>query len=69
MSDLPTYDEMMNAPADPVIPFGKHSGKCASQIEVEYLDWLIGQDWLHDNLRDEIEAHLQSRQEWRAMNQ
>lgn len=52
---------------DPIIPFGKHEGKYASQIDVEYLDWLIGQDWLRSELENEIHAHLKTRVEWKRM--
>ena len=56
-------------PSDPVMPFGEHEGERLSQIDVEYLDWLIGQDkWLHPDLRKEIEDHLETRPEWRSMD-
>ena len=54
---------------DPIIPFGKHKGELCSDIPVDYLDWLIGQDWLKPQLKAEIEAHLESRTEWRRMGQ
>jgi hypothetical protein len=53
---------------DPVLPFGKFAGKHCSEVDVEYLDWLIGQDWLRADLRTSIEKHLKSRQEWREMD-
>lgn len=68
MSAGPTFQELMaDPPADPVIPFGKHRGKFASQIDVEYLDWLIGQHWLRGSLRAEIEKHLAGRSEWHRL--
>lgn len=52
---------------DPIILFGDHSGKNASQIDAEYLDWLIGQDWLYDDLREQLVKHPEGRQDWRQM--
>jgi len=52
---------------DPVIPFGKHEGSKASDIDVEYLDWLLGQDWLFEDLKDQLQQHLEGRQDWRQM--
>ena len=52
---------------DPIMPFGKHKGKCASDCPVEYLDWLIGQDWLGPELKADIEAHLETRAEWHRL--
>ena len=52
---------------DPIIPFGEHHGKDASQIDVKYLDWLIGQDWLFKDLREQIIKHLEGRQDWRQL--
>ena len=57
------------SPADPVIPFGKHKGKQASDIPVSYLDWLVDQPWLHEQLRIDVESHLNGarRAEWERM--
>jgi uncharacterized protein (DUF3820 family) len=55
---------------DPVIPFGKHKGKHASEIEVEYLDWLLGQDWFIDKftkISEEVLQHLKTRQDWKNL--
>ena len=52
---------------DPVIPFGKHRGQRCSWIPARYLDWLIGQDWLRPGLRARIEAHLQTRADWKRI--
>ncbi len=52
---------------DPTIPFGKHKGSKASDIDAEYLDWLMGQDWLFEDLRDQLQQHLEGRQDWRQM--
>lgn len=62
------FDELMkDETPNPIIPFGKHAGKYASDIDVEYLDWLIGQDWLHKDLEKQIVAHLKTRPEWLNM--
>ena len=61
------FDNLMQETPDPIIPFGKHRGKYASQVAVECLDWLIGQDWLKPELEKEIYAHLQTRSEWKRM--
>jgi uncharacterized protein (DUF3820 family) len=54
--------------SDPILPFGKHKGERCSDVPVGYLDWLIGQDWLKPDLKQEIENHLETRTEWRRMN-
>ena len=66
MSDM-EFDDLMDDTPDPVIPFGRHEGKYASQIDVKYLDWLIGLDWLNRKLENEILAHLKTRDEWKRM--
>ena len=53
----------MTETPDPIIPFGKHAGKYASDIDVSYLDWLIGQGWLNPVLEREIHEHLKARSE------
>jgi len=57
---------MPNIP-NPVMPFGKFKYDNISDINVEYLDWLIGQDWLEDPLKSDIEEHLKHRPEWERM--
>ena len=70
MPEIPKYSElMMEPPADPVLPFGKHQGKYASQVDVHYLDWLIGLKDLRPKLREELESHLMGRAEWRRMGE
>ena len=61
------FEELMKDDIDPIIPFGKHKGKYASQVDVQYLDWLIGQDWLKPEFEAEILAHLKTREEWQRM--
>ena len=52
---------------DPVMRFGKYKGKPASEIPVEYLDWLIGEPWLYPELREQLVEHLYTRPEWLRM--
>ena len=53
---------------DPIIPFGQHKGLHASEIDVKYLDWLLGQPWLKEPLASQIQAHLRGRPEWHALD-
>lgn len=50
-----TLDEL----SDVVMPFGKHRGKKLDDVPLKYLDWLIGQKWLHGDLRECIEQYLE----------
>jgi len=53
------------------LPFGKHKGKTISECLVEYLDWLIGQDWMDESflrLKADIENFLFSSPEWQRMS-
>ena len=52
---------------DPIIPFGKHKGKAVSECPTAYLDWLLGQDWLFDDLREAIKSDLEGRADWHRM--
>ena len=63
----PTFEELMKDARDPIIPFGKHRGKYASDIPAEYLDWLIGQEWLKPELEQEIFQHLRARAAWHRL--
>lgn len=63
----PATNRERRAP-DPILPFGKYKGQAASEVPVEYLDWLIGQDWLYVSLREEIYEHLLSRAEWQQLD-
>ena len=49
------------------MPFGKYEGRAISECPVDYLDWLIGQDWLGNDLREEVEAYLDGCAEWHRM--
>lgn len=55
------FDDFMKDESDPIIPFGIHCGKYASQIHVSYLKWLAGSKWIDENLAREIRGHLASR--------
>lgn len=61
------FEELMQETPDPVIPFGKHRGEYASDVPVDYLDWLIGQDWLKPDLEKQIHEHLKTRPEWKNL--
>lgn len=53
--------------SNPVMPFGQHRGEHLDDIDTEYLDWLIGQDWLKDPLRSDVENNLRTRADWKGM--
>jgi hypothetical protein len=45
------------------IPFGQHRGQTIDQVArtdkgLKYLDWLLGQDWLRQEMRNAIEAYV-----------
>lgn len=43
------------------MPFGKYKGEKICDIDIKYLDWLIGQDWFcekFEDLKNEVEAFL-----------
>jgi len=53
------------------IPFGKHKGRAISECPVDYLDWLIGRDWMDEkfsSLKEDIEDFLRSSPEWQRMS-
>jgi len=52
---------------DPILPFGKFKSQPCSDADVRYLDWLIGQDWLRDDLRQQILSHLKTRPDWEGL--
>jgi len=53
---------------DVIMPFGKYKGLRISEVPIKYLDWLIGQDWMHHrDLRLDIEAYLEGCAEWKRM--
>ena len=50
-----------------IIPFGKYKGRAISECPIDYLDWLIGQDWLFEGLKESIEEYLQGCSEWQNL--
>jgi len=40
------------------IPFGKYKDLPFDDIPLTYFDWIIGQDWLKEPLRQQIEQYL-----------
>lgn len=44
--------------AGTVMPFGKYKGMDLVDVPVHYLEWLVEQEWLFDDLRIEIESYL-----------
>lgn len=55
---------------DVTIPFKKsqYYGNLLADCPVEYLDWLLSQDWVWQNFKDKILEHLESRPEWHRMD-
>jgi len=51
------------------LTFGKYKGYAISECPIEYLDWLIGQDWLFNDLKEDIEEYLQGCPEWHSLCQ
>lgn len=52
------------------MPFGKHKDKAISECPIDYLDWLIGQDWMDEKfpeLKKDIEDYLKCSSEWQRM--
>lgn len=52
---------------DWVLSFGKHKGRRISECPIEYLDWLIGEEWLRPGLKSKIEQFLAGCGEWKRM--
>ena len=52
------------AKGDARMPFGKYKGQPLSDCPTDYLDWLLGQDWLRRELAEAIESHLKTRADW-----
>jgi len=50
-----------------IIPFGKYEGMAISECPIPYLDWLLGQDWVKDDLKEDIQEYLVSCPEWKRM--
>jgi len=43
---------------DYTFPFGKYMGKKISEVEPNYLLWLLAQDWVKNNLKQKIHEHI-----------
>lgn len=41
--------------------FGKHKGKDLTEVPLEYLDWLLTQDWLYPNVRLAVQREVDDR--------
>ena len=41
-------------------PFGKHKGSSLHEVPDNYLDWILKQTWVRDNLRDCIINYRES---------
>lgn len=46
------------------MPFGKHKYENIQCVPTKYLDWLLGQDWLKQKLKEQILIELKQRPEW-----
>lgn len=53
--------------SEKIISFGKYKGRAISECPVDYLDWLIGQDWLFEDLKTEIVQYLEGCAEWHCL--
>lgn len=45
-----------------IMSFGKHKGEYLEDIEVSYLKWLEGQDWLKPDLREAVQFEIERRE-------
>ena len=54
---------------DYVLRFGKHKGEPLSEIPTEYLDWLLGKDFVWPEVKDAIVAHLRTRADWQNLGE
>ena len=58
----------MATTGDFILPIGKrYRGQALSEIPTEYLDWLLGEDWVWESTKDKIEAHLATRADWKRI--
>lgn len=53
--------------SETIINFGKHKGSTISECPIEYLDWLLGQDWLFEDLANDIKEYLKGSAEYQRM--
>mgnify|MGYP003114213078 CR=1 FL=1 len=54
------YKQQMIDPEVFTFPFGKHKGLAIYETPNDYLEWLLNQDWLKDNLRTAINDYLEN---------
>lgn len=40
------------------LPFGKYKDKTFDETPLDYLDWLVGQNWLKPNFKEALGAYL-----------
>ncbi len=52
---------------DPILPFGKHKDKHASDVDAHYLDWMIGLENLREPFKSQLLAHLETRADWKRL--
>lgn len=43
---------------DFVLSFGEHKGKRLDDVPLLYLDWLVGEDWLHEETKRIVSEYL-----------
>ena len=43
------------------IPFGKYCGRSFNEIPLNYLEYIVRQDWLDEDLRDRINSNIRNR--------
>ncbi len=56
--------------AERKMPFGKHKGLAISECPINYLDWLIGEEWFEaqfPDLKEAVEDFLNDSPEWQRM--
>ena len=49
---------------DPILEGGKYMGQCISQVPTDYLDYLLDQPWMAEDLNAAILRHLRTRADW-----
>ena len=54
---IPTNEELRSI-EQTIVPFGKFKGRPFDEIPLGYLDWLVGQDWLFADLREQLGRYL-----------
>ena len=56
-------DKLFTDACQVVIPFGKYKGRTIASVGrndegLRYLDWLVGQPWLRQELKVQVEVYL-----------